>query len=104
MTTKKNPETKGRQMRLVWGSPDELPTLYSNNIQVSHAGGSDFHVFFGNATPPLTYGLREEEIPDVIIIKPVAKIVITPDMMRVLVQVLSKNLENFDKTMKEEKK
>ena len=98
---KKPPEKKEKQIHLVWGSPDELPTLFSNHLQVTHAGGTEFHIFFGHATPPLTYGLKEEEIPDKITIKPIAKIVVTPDMMRAVVSVLSENLENYDKNLKE---
>ena len=98
MTDKKKPEVKQKIIRLVWGSPDELPTVFANQLQVSHGGGPEFHIFFGHATPPLTYGLEEAEIPDKLKIKPVAKIVVTPDMMRAIVRVLSENLENFDKT------
>ncbi len=102
MTEKKIPEIiKEKAIRLVWGSPDELPTSYANHIQVSHAGGTEFHIFFGHATPPLTYGLKEEEIPDKLTIKPVAKIVVTPDMMRSIVRILSDNMENFDKPFTE---
>jgi hypothetical protein len=104
MPNKNETEKKEKQIRLVWGSVDELPTLFVNQVQISHAGGSEFHIFFGHATPPLTFGLAEEEIPDKITIEPLAKIVVTPEMMRAVVHVLSENLENYDKSISERSK
>jgi len=38
---------KAKQIRIVWGSDEGLPTLYSNHFYVSHAGEFEFHVVFG---------------------------------------------------------
>lgn len=105
MAEKKNPEIKEKAIRLFWESPDGLP-VYVNQLQVTHAGGNEFHIYFGYSAPPLTYGLTEEEIealPDKISIKTLANIVVTPEMMRAIVKVLSENLANYEATKGEDK-
>ena len=101
MPDKKKPEIKEKAIRLIWDSPEGLPA-YANQIQVTHAGGNDFHIYFGYVAPPLTHGLKEEieEMPDKLSIKPLTNIVITPDMMRAIVQVLSDNLDKYDEREK----
>lgn len=94
----KKPETKRKEVRLVWGSPEGLP-IYANQLQVSHAGGNEFHIYFGYSAPPLTHGLSEDEIdalPNELTIKTLTNIVVTPDMMKAIVRVLSNNLEKYE--------
>ncbi len=31
-------KTTEKSIRLVWDSPDDVPVLYSNHLQVTHAG------------------------------------------------------------------
>ncbi|MBN1637929.1 MAG: hypothetical protein JW866_03110 [Ignavibacteriales bacterium] len=91
---------KEKAMRLVWGSPANLPVTYANHLQVTHAGGNEFHIFFGYAAPPLTAGLTEDEIeamPEKITITPLTNIVVTPDIMKTIVDVFNRNLENYEK-------
>ena len=105
MAEKKKPEIKEKAIRLFWESPDSLP-VYANHLQVTHAGGNEFHIYFGYSAPPLTYGLTEEEIealPDKITIKPLTNIVITPEMMRVIVKVMSENLANYEEKKGQDK-
>lgn len=104
MADNEKPEIKEKPIRLVWGSPEELPALYANHIQVSHAGGTEFHIVFGHAAPPLTVGLLEDELPDKVVIKPVSEIVVSPDVMKAFVRVLADNLESFEKNFPKEGK
>jgi len=96
MAEKKKSELVEKQLRLMWGNPDELPVIYANQLQVTHAGGTEFHITFGHLTPPLTHGLSIDEIPDKLNIKPVAKIVVSPDVMKEFVKVLAENYEDFE--------
>jgi hypothetical protein len=90
----------GKQIRVVWGSDEELPALYANHFYVSHAGEIEFHVVFGHLSPPLTMGADEAELPESIKIKPVSKIVMGPDAMRAFAAILNENLEKYDEKKK----
>ncbi|OGO75509.1 MAG: hypothetical protein A3K41_02515 [Chloroflexi bacterium RIFOXYD12_FULL_57_15] len=103
MTTKKPTEAQleGKVVRLVWDSADDLPALYSNHLIVTHGGESEFHIIFGHLTPPLILAESLDEIPDRLVIKPVAKIVVTPQTMRKFIEAMNKNLERFEERGKE---
>jgi hypothetical protein len=92
---------KEKMLRVVWGTNENTPVLYANNIQVSHAGGTEFHITFGHLSPPLTLGLEESELPDKVVIKPLTTIVTSPAVMRAFVEVLKGNLAQFEARLKE---
>ena len=91
-----------KTIRLIWGSTADLPALFANHIQVSHAGGNEFHIFFGHATPPLTHGMEYDEIPDKIEVKTLTNIIVTPEMMKTIIEIFSSNYENYCKNFKKE--
>lgn len=93
-------EIKEKRIKIVWGSDESLPALYANHLYVSHAGETEFHLVFGHLSPPLTMGFDESELPDAVKIKPVTKIVISPDAMRAFVRLLSDNLVAFESRQK----
>lgn len=88
-------EIKEKAIRLIWETNETLPFAYANHIYVSHAGEKEFHIFFGHVAPPLTIGLTEEELPDSVSITPVAKIIVTPEVMSDFLDVLNKNFRSF---------
>ena len=90
-----NIETKAKRVRILWGSPDDMPALYANQLFLSHAGETEFHLIFGHLSPPITLGLEEGEIPANVYINPVAKIVISPESMKQFVQVINENYKKF---------
>jgi len=96
-------QLEGKVVRLVWDSADDLPMLYSNHLFVTHGGGTEFHIVFGQLTPPLILPESAAEIPDQLVIKPVAKIVVTPQTMEKFIEAMTKNLKNFGERVKEEK-
>jgi hypothetical protein len=99
MSEDRSPQNKGKPLRLVWESPEELPVTYANQLQITHAGGNEFHIYFGYVEPPLTYGLTTEEIddlPDELPVKPLTKIIVTPAFMKVITEVFLENLERFE--------
>ncbi len=97
----KEAKLEGKVVRLVWSSADDLPALYSNHLLVTYGGGSEFHIIFGHLTPPLVVTESPEDIPDVFTIKPIAKIVVTPQTMNKFIDVMTKNLERFEERKKE---
>jgi len=80
-----------------------LPALYANHFYVSHAGEIEFHKIFGHLTPPLTIGMTEDQLPSSISVKPVSKIVLSPEAMKSFVQVLFDNLGKYEAKKNEEK-
>lgn len=104
MVAKKLTEAKleGKVVRLIWDSSDGLPTLYSNHLIVTHGGESEFHIIFGHLTPPLILAASEDELPDHLVIKPVAKIVVTPQTMKKFIDAMAKNLKGFEEKQKED--
>jgi hypothetical protein len=104
MATEKPTKAKleGKLVRLVWSSADELPALYANHLFVTHGGESEFHIIFGHLTPPLILPESPDEIPNEFVIKPIAKIIVTPETMRKFIAALSSNLERFDKRVTED--
>jgi len=94
--TEKKENIQEKAVRIVWDSDTNLPALYANHLSVSHAGGTEFHIIFGHLSPPLTMGLGEDELPDVVKIKPVAKIVVSPKVMKAFLTVLNDNFKNFE--------
>jgi len=93
-------EVHEKVVRLKWDTDDSLPAVYANNVIISHSGETEFHITFGHFSPPITLNLEEDEIPDVVKIKPVAKIVISPEAMRKIVEAFNTNLEKFENRIK----
>lgn len=96
MSTKKNNKQKGDivTISLKWQSGSELPTLYANQLLVSHASG-EFYLIFGESSPPLVS--PNEEIPKSIDIIPKAKVVVLPENMEKFLEVLQINIERYKK-------
>lgn len=97
------PIIKEKTARIVWGSDEDLPAYYANHMYISHAGETEFHLIFGHLSPPLTINLEEDELPDYVTIKPVAKLVMSSDVMRSFVRLLVDNLERFEEKQKGKK-
>ena len=72
-------------IRLRWGSPDEIPAIYANQLIISHAGETEFHLVFGHLPPPSA----DNELPDEITIQPVAKIKISPEAMKSIAETIT---------------
>ncbi|MBP8856442.1 MAG: DUF3467 domain-containing protein [Anaerolineaceae bacterium] len=92
MTTKR-PINASKEIKIVWGSDQELPVQFVNQLLVSHLSQSEFNLIFGYLSPPLA--LKEEDFPDTLEVKPVVKLVITPEAMKQFLEVLNNNFEKF---------
>jgi len=87
--------TKEKVVRMKWGEPDDAPPIYANQLYVTHSGEDEFHLVFGYFMPPLTIGLEEEELPNSVEIKPVARIVVSPEFMKKLVDAVNENYSKY---------
>jgi len=77
-------------IRLEWDEGDDVPLVYANQLQVSH-GGPEFFLVFGVIVPPA----NPTDLPDVLKIKPQARIAVSRDAMPAIVQALNDNLQRF---------
>jgi len=84
-----------KKVRVIWDQAEDLPVQYANNFYVTHQGGAEFHLTFGHLIPPLTLGMVESELPEILKITPVSKIVLSPDAIEVLIEILQSNLAKF---------
>lgn len=91
---KKKPE-KGKLIKVTWGTADNLPALYSNQLFISHGSGDVFHLIFGHLTPPV--GFSPEEYPDSLEVEPIAKIVVSPETMETFIEAMVTNIERYKK-------
>jgi len=81
---------------LRWPEKVDLPTIYANNLFISHAG-QEFFLIFGEVTPPVWTEATPERLRELksIEIKPVAKIAISPEAMPAIAKAIQENVEKF---------
>lgn len=106
MTPKDNQPTGAnlpeKKIRILWGTDENVPALYANQLYISHAGGTEFQLIFGFLPAPIVFGLEADEIPDKINVQQMARIVISPDVMKAFVKAMDENLQNYEESMKKE--
>jgi hypothetical protein len=83
---------EGVTIKLVWGNSSNVPTIYANNLYITHAG-SEFYLVFGEMSPVTEFNL--DELPEHLEIKPVAKIAVTPENMIRFAEAISENIAKF---------
>lgn len=79
---------------LEWSDDDDVPTVYANQVLVSH-GGPEFFVVFGVVHPPA----NPNELPDALKIKPQVRVVISRDAMPSVVKALNDNLVRYSQAV-----
>jgi hypothetical protein len=97
---KETPSGDMKQIKIKWGSADDLPALYSNHLFISHGGQQEFYLVFGHLDPPI--GFSDKDFPDELEIKPMAKIVISPEAMESFVRAMNENLRKYKEKKRED--
>lgn len=84
------------QIRLRWQDISDLPTLYANQVYITHSG-NEFYVIFGETQLPLLVNMTPEEMGSLgeIEVKPVVKLVFTPDGIAPIVDAMADNVRKF---------
>ena len=88
------------QVQLVWEDPSVLPTLYANQAYVSHVG-KEFYVIFGEAQIPVLTHVDPDALHEVKV-KPVAKLVFTPEGISGISKALADNVRRFHERQERE--
>ncbi len=73
-----------------WAEDNSVPIVYANQVLISH-GGPEFFMVFGVLLPPA----NPAELPDVVKIKPLVRIVVARDAMPAFVHAMSENLRRY---------
>jgi len=72
---------------LEWDEEADVPTVYANQVLISHAG-PEFCIVFGFVVPPL----NTSELPDTLRIQPQVRVIIAREAMPAIVHALTDNL------------
>jgi hypothetical protein len=75
-----------------WEQPDNLPTIYANQLSIGHAG-PQFYLVFGELRSPVA--TSREEVPDIVPIRPVARIAVAPEAMLAFADVIVNNVTRY---------
>jgi hypothetical protein len=93
LKTKDDSEGKGITIRLQWESAEDVLTVYANHLYISHAGGNEFYLVFGELGPQVD--LDRDNPPECLEIEPVAKIAVSPPNMIKFSEVIQDNIAEF---------
>jgi hypothetical protein len=94
-------EITGVAIPIHWNFDKDIPTIYANQLLITHMGG-EFYLIFGEVDFPVTYGIESDEVPDVLKVNPVAKVVVTPSNMKLMSKFIQINLDNYKKKINPE--
>jgi hypothetical protein len=85
----------GSPIPLQWRE-DDIPTSYANQIVITHASG-EFYLVFGELILPINFLLNPgvETAPELLQVRPVAKIVVTPEVMLQIAETIQGNVEKY---------
>jgi hypothetical protein len=87
-----DPRNLNFQLRIPveWADGEGLDVLYANQLVISH-GGPEFFMVFGVLEPPPV----GTDVPDKMIIRPVAKIAVSREAMPGFVHAMHENLQRW---------
>ena len=102
MATNKNSDEPikpdGVTIKLVWDEAANVPTVYANQLYITHAG-NEFYLVFGEMTP--VYRIDMANPPEQLEIKPVARIAVTPENMVRFADAIAENMASFKERLDE---
>src|SRR5690242_6212270 len=92
--TEPNEGTGPAEVPVKWPLTVELPTLYANQLYVTHAG-AEFYFVFGEVNVPIFVAYDAGEAPTSVTVKPLAKIVVTNETMAQFVEAINRNYARY---------
>jgi hypothetical protein len=85
-------ESRGVNIRLTWDASDIPDSIYVDQLQITHTD-KVFVLVFGETMLPFL--MPEQELPEQISIRPVTKLVVTAEDMKLFYEVIRANVEKF---------
>jgi hypothetical protein len=80
------------KIEMKWGCIDDTPTVYANQLLITHAG-PEFYLIFGEIVPVNVDNLNA--IPQPLSVKPKIKIAISREIMSLFIDAINDNFEKF---------
>ena len=80
------------EIPIKWDDIENVPTIYANEMIISHTGG-EFYLIFGEMQPPIGYD--KDNLPESIKVNPIVKVAITHKNMLKFAEVIQNNIETF---------
>ncbi len=90
MTNQDIQETTGVAIPIRWGTGEQAPTFYANQLFISHTG-NEFYLVFGELSPIISLD-KQDDLPDYLEIKPVVKIAVSPPNMVNFTKAIQENM------------
>lgn len=90
------PAHPARGLRVAWGSTDDTPVVFANQVSVVQPGNGEVFLTFGTLAPPAFFD--PDQLPDVLYVKPILRIAMLPRSYRAMVETLKQSLEDFDES------
>ena len=86
-------DTAGKvKVELHWESVHDAPTIYANQLLITHAG-PEFYLVFGEVVP---VGVDDPfSVPAKLTVKPKIRIAVSREIMPAFVEAMNQNLKNF---------
>ena len=94
MTKDNKNQEKVRDVPLKWGANENVPVYYANQLFIGHTN-NEFYLVFGDVQVPLLINPSKAEIPKELIIKPVARVMLTPNAMQEFTKAMNINLSSY---------
>lgn len=94
-------QTTRQAIPVRWNSGLDLPTIYVNQLYITH-GGKEFYLVFGETAIPVLLGVPGEALPDRLEIKPLVKIAVAHEAMIEFANIISQNVSKFISRMSED--
>jgi hypothetical protein len=85
-------------IKLRWSTSKNIPTIYSNELVITHAG-REFYLVFGEVDQPVLFDPNSP--PEYIEVVPVAKVAMTPENMIRFAELIQENIKNYQKKIGE---
>lgn len=94
--TEQSPTTQS--IKLSWQNSFDIPSTYANALMAAHSG-NEFYLIFGEVQLP--FGEETTELSNSLEVRPLVKIVLTPDSMVRFLEVMQDNIQKFERHQSE---
>ena len=87
-------EPQGVRVPTKWEGVEDFPTAYANQMVITHVG-SEFYIIFGEIQLPILLNPEVDTVPEIIKIRPVAKVAVAYDEMLKMASAISENVSKY---------
>jgi hypothetical protein len=90
-----NGVTNRVEVTLEWESLLDIPTIYVNQMFITHGSGKEFYLVFGEVVAPFLLGTPDEVVPKTLPVKPLVRLAIAPETMVDITNAINQNVGKY---------